>query len=699
MKSNFFFLTLFFATINLIQAQNQDTYLHCGSDEMLHRALDANPELKKAFYNRETELALKDKQAYASGYKLNENKQQVPVYIIPIVFHVINEGGIENISDAQVKDAVRVLNEDYRKLNAGMANTVSAFQSIAADCEIEFRLAQIDPNGNCTNGIDRVVSTKTNNADDNSKLNPWPRNKYLNVWSVKTIGSSGVAGYAYLPGTAFPSTADGILILYNYIGSIGSGSSTRSHALTHEIGHFLNLMHTWGNSNNPGVDCSGTDDVSDTPPTEGWTSCNLSGATCASPIDNVQNFMEYSYCSTMYTEGQKTRMRDALTSPIGQRNNLWTVNNLAVTGVSFSAALCTADFESTHVNNTVCEGNSLAFTDLSWNGNPTSWNWLFPGGTPASSTDSAPSIIYNTHGVYDVSLTVSNGSGSASATKTAYITVNPATALYTVPQYSESFEGASVPNTDWQVRNQAPGGNTWVQTTNAAASGSKSVKIVNSANYDTYVDELISPSINMTAIADSLRYLTFKVAYAQRASTSADKLQVYISTNCGVSWTLRKTISGAALSTGGVQTSSFIPTASQWAMQSVNLTGYGNQTDLFFMFRFTSNGGNNIYLDDINLSSTITGIDSELEASLNFNVYPNPSSDKAIVAFDMINSQPVELTISNMLGQVLTLVPKSTLTAGEHTIVINENEQLQAGVYFVTLTIGQQRFVKKLIVN
>jgi PKD repeat protein len=677
----------------------QDDYLHCGSDQVLHTVLNSNPKLKEEYLKREAESMLRDKQAFATGYKLNGAKQMVPVYIIPIVFHIINQGGTENISDAQVKDAVRILNEDYRKLNANMANTVSQFQPIAADCEIEFRLAQLDPTGACTNGIDRITSALTNNADDNSKLNYWPRNKYLNVWSVKTIGSSGVAGYAYLPGTAFPYTADGVLILSEYIGSIGTGTPTRSHALTHEIGHFLNLNHTWGNTNNPGVDCSGNDNVSDTPPTEGWTTCNLSGATCGSPIDNVQNFMEYSYCSTMFTEGQKTRMRDALVSSTGQRNNLWTTTNLAATGVSLAEVLCHADFQSSNTYNTICQGNSLTFTDLSWNGLPTGWNWTFPGGTPSSSTDSAPTIIYNTPGTYDVSLTVTNGSGSASATKPNFINVNSSTATYNVAVYSESFEGAAIPNTDWQVRNQAPGGNTWVQTSAAATTGSHSVKITNAATYDTYVDELISPSINMTSISGSTKALRYKVAYAQRTSTSADKLQVYVSTNCGLSWVLRSTLTGAALSTGGVQTSSFTPTASQWAQKSVTLTSYANQTNLYIMFRFTSNGGNNIYLDDINIFDATTGIDEAAEALTNFNVYPNPADDNTNISFNLIDKQKVELKISDMLGRQLSSIVNSELNAGEYLYPITEKDKFSAGIYFVTLNIGQQQFTKKLIIK
>lgn len=675
---------------------SQDDYLHCGSTEAMNKIFIANPELKKAFLEREAVSALQDQQAFATGYSNNVGKQLLPIYTIPVVFHIIHQGGNENISDAQVFDAMRILDEDFRMLNSTAANTVSAFQADAADCEIEFRLAQKDPNGICTNGIDRILSTETTVGDDGSKLNPWPRSKYLNIWVVKAM-SSGAAGYAYLPGSAFPTTVDGIIILSTYIGSIGTGTPTRSHALTHEIGHFLNLLHPWGNTNDPGVDCSGSDNVTDTPPTEGWTSCNLAGATCGSALDNVQNFMEYAYCPTMYTAGQKTRMRNALTSSTGQRSSLWTSSNLAATGVSLAAVLCKADFQSNNLSNTVCQGNSLTFTDLSWNGDPTSWNWTFPGGTPATSTDSVPVIQYNTPGVYDVGLTVTNGSGSVNTSKTSFVTVNSTTASYSNTFYSEGFEGTSIPNTDWNIRNQTPGGNTWVTTTSAAATGSKSVMITNTSTSDTYIDELISPSINMTAITVS-HNLTFKVAFAQKASTSVDKLQVYVSTNCGINWTLRYTKSGAALSTAGIQSSAFTPNASQWTEHLVSLAGYSAQTNLYIMFRFTSNGGNNVFIDDINLGGA-NGIDDGIASTIDFNVYPNPVEENSIISFNILNKQKVELKIYDILGREASSLFNGYLSAGDHQYSIAEKSDLSPGVYVVTLCVDRQRFTKKLIVK
>lgn len=688
------FAVIAFAGNALAQSPN-----FCHTDEMVRRSLDANPTLRNEYLAEQARLEAADREAFQNGYKENTTREMEmpPVYIIPVVFHILHQNGPENISDAQILDEMRIMNEDYRKLNSDISAVVPSFTGVTADCEIEFRLAKKDPSGNCTNGIDRIFTPLTNAADDGSKLNPWPRNKYLNVWVVKTIGTAGVAGYAYLPGTAFPTATDGILILSSYIGSIGSGNPATSRALTHEIGHFLNLQHTWGNTNNPGVAC-GNDGVTDTPNTKGHTTCPLSDATCtAGVIENVQNFMEYSYCSNMFTAGQKTRMRAALNATAGQRNNLWTAANLTATGVSTPAVLCLADFQSDNATNTVCQGNFLTFTDLSWNGDPTSWSWSFPGGTPSTSTDSVPVIQYNTPGIYSVTLTVSNASGSVNTTKASYVTVNANSASFSGSIYQEGFESTSIPSTDWVVRNQAPGGNTWVQTSSAAATGSKSVMITNLSTAGTYVDELIGPSIDMTAIAGTAPTMTFKTAFAQRTSTDADKLQLYVSTNCGISWTLRKSMTGAALTSGGVVTGSFVPTSTQWVTQTANLAGYTSQNNLYFMFRFTSDGGNNIYIDDINISGA-TGI-AEDATSNGFNIYPNPIDENTVVDFNISSKQDVNVKVLDVLGREIITIFNGSLSEGDHQFAIGERSKLSAGVYFVKVTMDGKAYTKKLIVN
>ncbi len=205
MKRKFTLLTSFTLLILSITANSQvieGGYRPCGTDQMVAASLAANPLLKAQYEEEQRKAEEADRIAFQQGYPLQNNRsagnvsaqQSPPQYIIPIVFHIIHEYGSENISDAQVLDAMRILNQDYRKLNADTSIIVPTFQGIAADAQIEFRLAQLDPNGNCTNGIDRIYSSETNVGDDGSKLNYWNRARYLNVWVVKAI-SNGAAGY------------------------------------------------------------------------------------------------------------------------------------------------------------------------------------------------------------------------------------------------------------------------------------------------------------------------------------------------------------------------------------------------------------------------------------------------------------------------------------------------------------------------
>jgi hypothetical protein len=239
------------------------------------------------------------------------------IYKIPVVFHVIHTYGTENISKAQILDAVDIMNKSFQKLNPDTGMVIPLFQPIFADCQIELVLPNVDPFGNCTDGITRTYSPLTASASDNVKaLVGWPSNKYFNIWVVKNI-ESGAAGYAYYPGIS--AAIDGVVIRHDYVGGIGtsSGSNYTERSLTHEVGHWLDLPHTWGSTNSPGIasNCNSDDGISDTPNTIGTSdfSCNTAQSTCGA-IDNVQNYMDYASCHYMFTEGQKMAMHAALNS-------------------------------------------------------------------------------------------------------------------------------------------------------------------------------------------------------------------------------------------------------------------------------------------------------------------------------------------------------------------------------------------------
>jgi PKD repeat protein len=661
---------------------------HCGTDEVFRKVTTQYPHLLQEQENLE---------AFTRTYNEDNQRTASVVYIVPVVFHVIHNYGSENISDAQIVDQMRILNEDYRKLNGDTSNIVSQFQGIASDAEIEFRLAQIDPNGNCTNGIDRIVSQETYIGDDGSKLNPWPRSKYLNVWVVDNI-SSGAAGYAYLPGTAPTSGTDGIIILATYVGSIGTGNPATCRALTHEIGHFLNLRHVWGNTNNPGVAC-GDDQVSDTPLTKGWTSCNLNGSTCTSGVlENVQNYMEYSYCTNMFTQGQRTRMRAALNSGTGQRSSLITSANMTATGVlTTPATVCApkADFGSSA--NMICAGDNIQFSDLSWNGTATSWNWSFPGGTPASSTSQSPTVNYSTPGTYAVTLTSGNSAGNDTETKTSYITVSSTTAQYNSWQYFEGLENWPATNGDWTFKSGNAQG--WAQTNTASYTGYSSFKLNNYQSAAGDVDEAISPSINITSTTPSPQ-ITFKVAYAQKTSSDDDKLRVLVSNNCGKTWVLRYSKSGTSLKTiTSTLGSAFTPSSGvQWRTETVTLNAFTSATNLRVKFEFTGDGGNNIYIDDINLMSA-TGLDELDSDNTQIGVYPNPIEEGSVVSFSLKEKQQVNVALYDMIGREVMQLHNGELSAGDHNIALNTNNALRAGVYFVRLQVNGKVFTRKVVVN
>ncbi|MFM7106864.1 MAG: M43 family zinc metalloprotease, partial [Flavobacteriales bacterium] len=259
----------------------------CGTDIENNKNRARNPFLVAAqdHYN---ELM----RAEMMNLQTNRDGDLEAVLTLPLVFHILHLDGPENISDAQILDAVEVLNRDYAKLNPDTINIVHGFDTIAANCRIQFKLATKDPLGNCTNGIERIRTIETLQGDNGSKLNQWPRERYINVWSVARI-NSGAAGYSQYPSSVIDqesARADGVLIKHDYLGRIGTGVDFKSRALTHEIGHFLDLAHLWGNTNEPEVAC-GEDGVDDTPVTEGHSSCALNDFSCSAAQNSLNAFV------------------------------------------------------------------------------------------------------------------------------------------------------------------------------------------------------------------------------------------------------------------------------------------------------------------------------------------------------------------------------------------------------------------------
>lgn len=701
MKKNLkkFLGTIFWALTATTHSFAQHDVHYCHSNEKMDEIKSQNPDLYQ-----QMELENQQLEEWTAHYIQNEYdpSARTAIYTIPVVFHVLHTNGPENISDAQIYSALELMNDNFNKLNASWTTVNPAFLGIVADCQIEFKLAKKKHNGQCTNGITRTFTESTNNDSGDDQVDAvfaaqgnWPGNKYLNIYVVNDAG--GAAGYTTYPAFGGTGMGNGIKILHNYVGEIGTSNPTVSTSLTHEIGHWLNLPHCWGSTNEPGLasNCSSDDGVADTPNTIGWTTCNVNGVSCSS-LDNVENYMEYSYCSKMYTEGQKARMHAALNSSTGGRNNLSSPGNLTATGVNLPDVLCQVNFSADRTE--ICAGESVTFTDESYS-LVTGTNWTFTGGSPANSIAASPTIIYNTPGVYSVSLQATDGSSTLSQTKTSYIIVLANTGE-NLP-YSEGFENlSSFPDNQNFTVYDYDGDEAWEITTTASSSGDKSVWLNNySTSQSGTKDAFTSGPIDLSGVdpADPIVF-NFRYAYRKVSAANHEWLRFYISKDCGETWVLRKNIHDDGLSefTSG---STYIPT-DESAWYSVSVTNINSDyyvSNFRYKFEFESDGGNNIYIDDINLyPASMTVIDENL-APTGLSIYPNPVTDFMQVNFTAQATGHYAISILNTLGQVIGTVYLGELQAGDNQIGYS-TENLPQGVYFLRVesqgNITTQKFVK-----
>lgn len=313
----------------------------CFTDELYVKAIRENP-LLKIEEDRGNQIA----QEYASKFSLA--KAGTVIYI-PVVFHIIHKNSSENITQAQINDCIRVLNEDFRK-KAG-TNGGTSTDTKAVDAEIEFRLAQFDPNGNPTDGVNRINNaTETNDGTDNTKkLSYWDSNKYFNIWVVNVINSSSapsgsiILGYAQFPTSRNSRpTTDGIIVRADQVGNIGLGQTGQAgRTVTHEAGHWCGLYHPFqgGCVGGTSTNCSSQgDQVCDTPPVAVSTSgCPTNQNSCSNDVpnlpDNIKNYMDYAdgTCMDMYTAGQSVRMKSLMNT---YRANIYSTANLSAAGIN-----------------------------------------------------------------------------------------------------------------------------------------------------------------------------------------------------------------------------------------------------------------------------------------------------------------------------------------------------------------------------
>jgi len=709
----------------------------CGTEEALKALHTKFPQLKAEYEQNQT-IHTGPIATVAEAEAKKATK-----YIVPVVFHILHMYGSENISDATIYSLMEELNEDYSASNAGLSNIIPMFDSIVADMEIEFRLAAIDPFGNCTNGIEHIQTHETFIGETVSKINQWDRSHYLNIWVVNEPNSGGptqgtLLGYATFPGGTDGSGfwTDGI-VLRDY-------TTVNTETLTHEAGHYFGLAHPFSGVSVAGAagEC-GDDGIVDTPPTQGsFSVCNLDLATCDTSLvgldtlANVQNWMDYSNCAAMFTEDQKALTHNTLEGISGQRNILWQDTTLVETGVmnatmpqtALTVPLCSpvADFNSP--DRTVCTGSPVSFKDASWNAVIESRAWEFEGGTPATSTSSNPNVTWDTPGWKRVKLTVTNAAGSDTRDEVNYIYVSPDWPENVGPT---TFNMETV-NT-WGngtgffiVENPEDNHGKFSVVNGYGYNGSKAFKLntyKDISNADNFtedwfynfrlggsIDNLIMPSIDLRNTAAVT--VTFKFAYATNATVTADiteKLRVYTSRNCGESWTPKvvsvegfnasSTITGESLVTAGYASNAdFAPTTNtMWREASFSYSPTAQDRLTRIKFEFTASDlSSNLYIDDI-IVSGILGVADQAIIDLNLVVFPNPTNGEAINVTYTAQNEPTHFILRDTQGKVVAqeLIETTNTTVSK---ALDNTANLSAGCYFLEVKSGDHSTTQKVVV-
>jgi hypothetical protein len=615
-----------------------------------------------------------------------KTEERATVYTIPVVFHIIHSGGDELISDAQVQSAIDLLNLDFSFSNADTSAIETIFRPIAADAQIRFELARLDPNGNCTNGIEHIYSTSANVATDCAKLNQWDPTKYMNIWVVGSIAytppSALILGYSYPPAmAAMPeySSFDGIMISHTCIGNIGTALPGRHRTLTHEAGHYLNLLHPYGS-------CTDADGIADTPPSDyDMTGSCLPDSSCNPAVrENWQNFMAGTNCVNMFTAGQVAVMHATLMSPVAGRNNLCSAANLASTGVGGAATPCPPNAIYGFSHRMGCVSDSIQLFDFSDNGTVTSWNWsISNGATSLTSTDQNPILAFPDTGYYSVTLTVSNSYGSSTISRSDEFFIHDGVADLLAPA-TYDFDDSAYFYHQAPVFNPDNNSSRWRQTDTTSYAGGGCAMINSFGACAGEKDELVFPCYNISGSLGTT--FTFYYAGASADTAEAGLVRIFSSYDCGQTWQLRKYLTSAAVNTAGPVSGYFVPLAGHWVPCDVALPSYlGN---ILMKIQYESGASpNNFYIDNAQMHFP-SGLSSQTNTN-SVSVYPNPATDKVFIKSEQSITR---VEIFDLLGKLL------------HSANLSEEEsidlgQFETGLYLIRTSTREGSQLEKLIIS
>lgn len=694
------FKNLFFL-FSLTFVSNQ-VFSQCQTDHYHKEAIKNNPQIieqQNQFYN---------------SVDFNNSQKRATKYIIPVVFHVIHTNGSENISLAQIQNQIDILNADFSLNNPNKSSIRSIFTNVAVDCQIEFKLAKLDPSGNCTDGVNRIYSPLHVDARDNVKDIAgarWDNRKYLNVWTVSSIENQGGAvgttlGYAYLPQAVQQfnyNKQDGIVMRSDYVGVIGTGSvSGAGSTLTHEVGHYLGLLHTFEDG------CAGTgsnkgDRCADTPPVSGTftnANCPVNGNSCTTDnpdiMDQWENFMDYSRgeCQSMFSANQKSIIHGVLEF-YTFRKSMVSANNLIATGLSpNNSSKPVAAFASTYTQ--VCVGEKVKFMDLSCKATVDSRLWKFSGASITSTNTESPEVTYSTPGKYKVSLAVTNAIGTDEKIIDEYIIVYPKIAI-DKPTVRQDFEKTNWDQgTGWMILDQAGTNSLRLETTVGYKSNTSLIAPITTSTPLGQRYQLVLPPVDLRKTVNQNPKLSMMVGYRRYNASSSESIRLYYSIGCNNNWTQFLYRNSNFLAASSAFTAGFIPsTNSDWKLLTASVSQFQNDSNISFMIEIESGSGNSVYLDNINVGIWNTSI-SEVEKQINLMVYPNPSTSELNVSYENLLGI-TEVWLETIEGKKVAQLLDKTSTVGEIKLKWNAENLLKSGVYILKIKTNEQLLNKKVI--
>ena len=671
-----------FALLVIVQFTKAQTGGWCSTMEHVQQQLQSNPQLMQQYEEMKTLL---QQQEINSLHRAD--RAIYPTIYIPVVFHIVTNGDAlgtgENITDAQCLSQIDALNQQYNAQDVEIAKVPAVFQNLVATTNFQFCLAKFDPDGNPTTGIVRHAlanATWDTETDIDNTLKPstiWDHTKYLNIWSVRMGGqliTDGVLAYSSLPyfGSA---NSDGIIARYNTIGTTGTLLATyhEGKTITHEAGHWLGLLHIWGDDNGlcAGAANAGTDYVSDTPdqadlnfgcPTFPHISCNN-----GPNGDMFMNYMDYSddACRNMFTNGQSTNMHAA-------------VDNFR-TAIKTSSSECFFNLDAAIVKinfpkDTICSFNFYPVITIKNEGTTTltsgkfyyqidgdvvqilNWTGSLVSQSEIQVTLPLQQVFVQGNHTLDVTFGNANGQpadnfGGNDSKGITFYAYNGATGA-ALP-FSEGFENA-FPATNWSVYNPNNDVIMWTKSISYGGYGTSASCVVmdNTAygvNPNKKKDAFTSDSYDFTTVM--YPELKFDVAYAEYSATRSDSLNVYYSLNCGSSWTKIWNQKGSDLATAPAQTTLFTPSNSQWKTVSVPLLNIAGQNKVSFKFENVTGWGNAMYLDNINVQNNTALTVKEIERA-DVKVFPNPAGNLVGVRLPA-NHSFKQLQLINNIGEVV----------------------------------------------